>query len=248
MINEFQDFTEQSYSNYLDEIRQKYKFLFFHQGLEEKSPHILWRHDIDASVHRALKLAQIEHEKGIHSTFFVLLQCPFYRIKDPEILTRLKSIHQMGHKIGLHFDSENSDCGPVQSAENLKSSLKYQKEKLEKILGQEINIFSYHVPEVFGDFINNDLFVCDMLNVYATPLKQKYTYCSDSNGLWRYKKLADLIDPESYPYLHILTHPEWWVPSPLSPRNRIKRCLEGYSENVIKKYDELLEKFGRPNF
>ena len=72
----FDDFTEKGYREALALARVHWAFESF--GTERREPHALWRHDIDVSPNRALRLAQIEHEGGLKATYFFLLHCEFY--------------------------------------------------------------------------------------------------------------------------------------------------------------------------
>ena len=45
---------------------------------DSKERQIIWRHDIDMSVHRAYSLAKLERGLGVKSTFFILPHSEFY--------------------------------------------------------------------------------------------------------------------------------------------------------------------------
>ena len=59
----FDDFTESHYNLLLKTANKNYKFENF--GTKSKDPHIILRHDVDISVHRALALAKIEKKKKV---------------------------------------------------------------------------------------------------------------------------------------------------------------------------------------
>ncbi len=65
----FEDFTETSYREIVASARERYAFEPF--GTATTSPHVLWRHDVDYSVHRAAALARIEADLGVRATYFV---------------------------------------------------------------------------------------------------------------------------------------------------------------------------------
>jgi hypothetical protein len=60
------------------------------------------RHDIDAELGSALELAQIEHERGLRATYFVLHTAPYWA--DPELVSRIRHLQDLGHEVGLHND------------------------------------------------------------------------------------------------------------------------------------------------
>jgi hypothetical protein len=84
-----------------------------------------------------------------------------------------------------------------------------------------------------------------MTNVYASRIKDRYAYVSDSNGYWRHERLADVVESGEHERLHVLTHPEWWQPEPMSPRARLERCLEGRTAHAREWYLSPTRAFGR---
>ena len=86
-----------------------------------------------------------------------------------------------------------------------------------------------------------------MVNAYGARSASATSYVSDSNGYWRHSRLPDVLAEGEAERLHVLTHPEWWQPQPMSPRERLERCIEGRSAAVRDWYDGLLESEGRDN-
>ncbi|MCZ6913318.1 MAG: hypothetical protein O7C59_01555 [Rickettsia endosymbiont of Ixodes persulcatus] len=241
------DFTEEQYILYLKEILAKGYIFSDYFSYKNKNTCIIFRHDIDASVHRAYKLAKIEAELGIKSTFFIMLYNWFYDIRDQEVYKLIYAIKELGHQIGLHFDASYLLNTKIIDRKVLKKSLLQQKVELEKILAFEIKLFSYHNPTILGNNLIKDLEICGMLNVYNEIFIKNFKYCSDSNGLWRFEKLDDLINPKLYPKLHILTHPEWWTPESLTPRQKILRALNGRLSATLTQYDRFILENNRLN-
>ena len=68
-----------------------------------------------------------------------------------------------------------------------------------------------------------------LINTYAETFQKSFEYCSDSNGYWRYKRLVEVVTSGKFKRLHILTHPEWWQDSIMSPWQKIQRCIDGRS-------------------
>lgn len=247
-----EDFTLDSYTNYLYSFKKDYKFINYEQIAQNGQPSILWRHDVDVSVHNAYKLAEIENNLGLQATYFLMLGSWFYDIRDHEIHELVKKIKEKGHIIGLHYDFEYLVSGKVSCFQTFLRSLRHQKVEMENILGSKINVFSFHNPSLVEgtllEEINKKEVILDMINVYSDKIKKKFKYCSDSNGLWRFDQLRDLIDAQKYPYLHVLTHPEWWTKEPYTPREKIEKALLGRARSILKKYDDILLQNKRPNF
>src|SRR4029079_12046411 len=99
----FEDFTEASYREVVETARARYAFEPF--GTDASGPHVLWRHDVDYSMHRAVVLARLEAELGARATYFVTLHSDLYNLLEPAVHDRVREIAALGHWIGLHFDA-----------------------------------------------------------------------------------------------------------------------------------------------
>jgi len=242
----FEDFTEKNYRSILRLAKKNYRFISFEQYKEE-GKNILWRHDIDFSVHRAYKLANIEAEEKVCSTYFIHLHNDYYNALELEITNLIKSITDMGHEIGLHFDTSYYSL-KSDNRKELEACLKLEKELLEAIFKKEIKVFSFHNPEGTEDWTKiGDEKIAQMINTYSEYFKNKYEYCSDSNGYWRHKRLKDVLEIAEEEKLQILTHPECWTPKVMSPNERFSRCIEGRAKKSHFKYEDMLKKFNRNN-
>lgn len=242
----FDDFTENKYRDIVRQASLTWKFLMFADFLANYDRKCLWRHDIDYSVHRALQLAKIEAEVGVRSTYFVLLHSEFYNLFEYDIVYHVKEILEMGHKIGLHFEA--SFYGKQMSHEQLIYWMHFERKILEQVFSAEVDVFSWHNPDQqsLGDLlIAGEL--AGMLNTYGAQISESYSYISDSNGYWRYRRLPEVVASGADRNLHVLTHPEWWTPDVLSPGERIQRCISGRAASQQRNYDNLLEAAGRIN-
>lgn len=238
----FGDFTESSYLNLLKIAKKNYVFSRFMNPIQEK--HVLWRHDVDFSMHRALKLAKLENEVGVTSTYFLYPHSTFYNFLSRNILDLVLQIIELGHDIGLHFD-------PIFYQKNEKSSLKRTIQREYKLIRDFTGVapvaISFHL---YGNLIKpmpeEDILV-GMVNAYGPTIRKEYGYVSDSNGVWRFRRLQNVLEEAKENKLQVLTHPEWWTPEVLPPRARIQRCIDGYATFIGKDYDDLVNGAGRPN-
>lgn len=239
----FDDFTEEHYLSLLALAKKNYSFEYF--GTKETNPHILWRHDIDLSVHRALRLAEIEAKENIQATYFFLLHSEFYNLFEKDVFSKAQEIAKLGHHIGLHFDIgfyEN-----LHTAEDLEKKLIFEKNILENIFACKINVFSIHNPTTISGLDLHVNVLGGMINSYGQTIMSNYSYCSDSNGYWRFNRLYDVLNDKSITKLQVLTHPGWWVPEAMSPRERISRCINGRAQATHIRYDNFLSKYERDN-
>src|SRR5947207_942721 len=109
------DFTEAGYRELVALARSRHAFRPFAAALDMTSG-VLWRHDIDMSVHRALALAKIEHDEGVRASYFVYLHSTFYNALEPRIVDLLREIAALGHELGVHFDAQFHGLQPSDAA------------------------------------------------------------------------------------------------------------------------------------
>lgn len=238
----FADFTLENYKRLLEIAKNKYSFKRFIEA-NSQDKFILWRHDIDFCVHTALKMAQIDAEFNVHSTFFVLLTSEFYNVFAKDIKAALLKILALGHDVGLHFDAS---CYDIRNDEDLTLKLQNEKKLIDDLLDYNISVFSFHNPtEATTQF--NKLYYANMVNTYAEYFQKEVAYCSDSNGYWRFNRLEDVLNREVDNRLQVLTHPIWWTEEAMSPRNKVTRSIEMNAKRQNELYDTLIEKFQRKN-
>jgi len=201
----FEDFTEKNYRTLLGLAKKNYVFESFSNMNEEKKI-VLWRHDVDFSVHRALQLAKIEYEEEVKATYFFQLNSEFYNIFEAGIKDRIHEILSLGHSIGLHFDPSAYN---FTTKVELEKHLMFEKEILEELFARIVMVFSFHNPEP-NILKYDDYKIANMINAYSLYMKENYVYCSDSNGYWRHERLVDVLLTNEFDKLQILTHPVWW--------------------------------------
>ncbi len=236
------DFTEHHYSEILQCAAEYYAFEPI--GSKCQKPHVLWRHDVDVSPHRALALARLEAAEGVTSTYFLMLHSRFYNLLEREVVDLFESVAALGHRFGLHFDMA---FDPADDREQLEQSIAYEKQMVEDLFGRPVNAISFHDPAVSGALDLEADLIADLVNVYGPTLRTNYEYVSDSNGYWRFDRLYDVVAERRSDSLHVLTHPEWWQEEQLSPRARIERCVSQRAQRNGERYDEQLEQYGRLN-
>lgn len=241
----FDDFTEKKFIELIELLKaEKYKFSCFDEDITDK--HVLWRHDIDISLHRAVSLAKIESAFGVAATYFINPHSIYYNIFEPRSQEIINQILSLGHQVGLHFDTQafpniNWDYSALAEAiEREKILLSYL------IPVDQIKAVSWHNPDSAGLLSFDFKKISGLVNAYSKEIRDKYTYCSDSNGYWRHQSMFKTIN-DGHRYLHLLTHPEWWVPNAQSPSKRIDRAILGRAQKCRKEYDDGINLHGRVN-
>jgi hypothetical protein len=239
----FADFTLENYERLLRLAAQKYEFRCFND-FHLSDSFILWRHDVDFSMHRAVKLARIEAGIGLRTSYHILLHSEFYNALESEVTACVTELAGLGHEIGLHFSHHYYK---VQDEDGLVKALLRDKRIMEDGLGLSPGCFSFHMPDNFALSFQDPEYA-GMVNSYSAFLKNDVDYCSDSNGYWRFRRLEDVICMgPSKPRLQVLTHPELWQDTAMSPKERVWRCIEGRASRTRAWYTDILNKSGRNN-
>ncbi|MGD8189309.1 hypothetical protein ACQCN2_04830 [Brevibacillus ginsengisoli] len=186
--------------------QEGFSFIDYHEAtsrMNEKKKVVLLRHDIDQSVNYAHKMACLEAEEGAKSTYFVWLSSPFYNVWNKQVLDRLKEIKKMGHQLGLHFEMNENSL----SEEALSNLICNEVQCLSRAIDEPVTVFSFHRPSEF--LLKSNLQIDGLINAYGQLYMKEFKYLSDSNHCWREDCVCNHIT--SYPKLHVLTHPIWWV-------------------------------------
>jgi hypothetical protein len=201
---------------------------------------VLWRHDCDMSLNRALQIANIDAHYGVQSTFFVNPHSEFYNIFEKKQTGFINAIRDLGHQIGLHLDAayHQHDDGNF----NIEVAILKDVATINMVTDAQIEVFSFHNPSSEILQLDNDHYA-GLVNCYSKTLFRTVGYGSDSNGYWRHQPIPELLMDANKTRLQILTHPEWWLETDSLPRNRVLRCVYGRAIKVMTDYDQTMSMF-----
>lgn len=239
----YADFTRDNYRRLLRLAKERYRFRAYTEISAADEPFVLWRHDVDMSVHSALRLARIEAEEGVSATYFMHLHSEFYNLLERSVADCVQGILSAGHRLGLHFDAAYYGDRAGREMEPL---LAAERALLSDAFGAPVEVFSFHNPDAFT-LSCQEWSYAGMVNTYARCFREEVGYCSDSNGYWRFRRLEDVLRAGEDARLQVLTHPEWWQDAPMPPRERIQRCIDGRALRTAEWYDGFLSRAGRQN-
>lgn len=242
MSTDFDDFTRENYRRLLGLAKRSYACRLF-SNFSEDERFILWRHDLDFSVQAALKIARIEAEEGVCATYFLYPHSRFYNLLERENKAAVSELASLGHAIGLHFDRKFHGTA---SLSQLESQLVDERLMLRAMFGIDVSVFSFHDTDAFTDQCRQWSY-SGLVNTYADYFRKEVGYVSDSNGIWRHRRLEDVLTQAADERLQVLTHPAWWQDEPMSPRERVERCIAGRARSTGQFYDTGLSALGRPN-
>jgi hypothetical protein len=238
----FADFTRDSYRQLLRLARKTYVFRGYTDfRLDERF--VLWRHDLDSSVHAARALARIEAEEGLATTHFVRLHSEFYNLFERDSTDCVREIVALGHAIGLHFESEFYG---LEDEAALDAALARERRILEDLLAVPVTAFAFHLSTPLALRARHAHYA-GLVNATADYFRTEVGYCSDSNGYWRFRRLEDVLTDAGDERLQVLTHPEYWPERAMSPHERIHRCIDGRAEHTRRFYAGHLATWDRPD-
>lgn len=197
-------FTYDAYVELINLLKEKEYHFCNYLDYNKYKKTVIFRHDVDTSLDKALEMAKLEFNNNIKSTFFVLLSTNFYNIFSKESNKVLKDIMGSGHDVGLHFDEKRYD---ISSPKELEYWVKRESDILSYVLDREIKVVSMHRPSRW--ILEYDIQFNDIINSYSKKFFVEFKYLSDSRMHWR-EDVIGIIESESYNRLHILTHPFWY--------------------------------------
>lgn len=229
-------------------------------GTERK--YIILKHDVETNVSHALKLAQIEHDHGIHGSYYIQA----YLLESKENIKMLSMIRDMGHEVSYHYDVLDANNGDYIKAE--KEFDKWL--NLFDSLGFKFKTICQHgnpVKKRIGYSSNRDFFrnegiksrhdnLVDIVVNYSEHILDPYIYISDAGYMWKhitepetndlnpkseiikignFHKLRAYISKSDCSVI-LSTHPHRWM------RSRIKIKFKIYIFRVVRSSAKILQR------
>jgi hypothetical protein len=101
-------FTYAAYSRFLRRLADRDRFVVVPlrelRAVTEPARTIVGlRHDVDARLGSALRMAELERAEGLRASYFVLHSAAYYR-HDAAFAAALRRLQELGHEVGLHND------------------------------------------------------------------------------------------------------------------------------------------------
>lgn len=200
-------FTYDAYENMIYSILDKGYSFSNYTNCFENGKTVILRHDVDYSIEKALRLAELEYKLGVRSTYFVLLTSPFYNLMAKNNLMSLIKIKEWGHEIGLHFDEVNYTKEYYDKNGGITSVVLTEANLLKNITGIDIKTVSMHRPS--KETLNADYDLSPLVNSYSSYFFKEFKYLSDSRRHWK-EDINKIINFDNYDKIHILTHAFWY--------------------------------------
>jgi hypothetical protein len=212
------DFTLSAYGDLLDAITAGgYRVRGF-DGADPAPGEILLRHDIDLSLEAALRMAELEHEHGIATTYLLMTRSIFYNLASPAGDAAVERLRALGHAVGHHALHPDPEPAVPFACDR---------------------VLAWHNP----DPPTMALPVAGWTNVmeprFTGPLGGEHApphYRSDSNLHWRHgSPVADLA-AGAFDWLQLLIHPVLWV----YPGTSLCATIDGFLDaDRVARYEHL---------
>lgn len=198
------NFSYKHYFQVLDEAKKEYNIIpvkdVFKFRNDEKL--VILRHDVDVSLEHALRIAEMEADHNLRSTYFILFHGTYYNPLSDVNVSSIQSISDLGHEIGLHYDTSFLKGPVTKIIKNITDEVKI----LENIIDKKITSIVQHDPSTSPEL------GAKIPRKFLDPMKstvfKKISYISDSVQNWRRGCMCKHVGNEKQ--LQILTHPIWW--------------------------------------
>jgi hypothetical protein len=178
-----------------------YKFAAFKR--EPRPGDLLLRHDVDMSLAAAVTMAELEAERDVSATYFLMTRSDFYNLDSPSGVAALARIRDLGHRIGLH------GVYPDATLDDRFDS-----------------VVAWHTPD--PEYMSAP--IRGVVNVMQEPYFDPERYRSDSNQHWRSGCPHDELRKGSFDWLQLLVHPEIWVYDGATMRETMSSQLDAERE------------------
>jgi hypothetical protein len=193
------------------------------------------RHDCDNDLVAAARMAEIEAEEGVRSTYFLMLRSVMYNVLAPANAPFVRRILAQGHWLGLHFDESVVANEPDHRVPALVDK---ERALLSAEFGCAIDVVSFHQP---GARVLEGRLHLNCINTYDHADMAGVHYTSDSNLAFRGGEPAELFASGEHRRLQILFHPEWWTSDPTSLEEKWDRMfidnLETMQSSLLQRED-----------
>ncbi len=188
--------------------------------LEDRT--VVLRHDVDRRKGNALKMARLEKALGIHSTYYFRYPYTFDR-------SLIKSIADLGHEVGYHYEDLSKTKGDYSKAIQLfEEDLSRFKEISDirtismhgdpsspydnRDLWKKYNFHKYHLIGDASLSLNNIFYLSDAGRTWNRNLKiRDYTMSNvEFPIIYDTDNLIEVINNKNYNTLYLSFHPERW--------------------------------------
>lgn len=234
------EFTYKGYERLIDCLKDNGYSFADYKNYGDYDKCVILRHDVDYDLQKVTKMAEIEYEKGVSSTYFVLLTSEFYNVMSKNSGNVIKKLYQLGHQVGLHFDEKFYEISEATWNETTITCLiNHEIALLSDIVGRKTNAVSMHRPS--KKMLESDFkFAGGAENSYGKEFFSDFKYLSDSRMRWR-EDVEHVIGSGEYDRIQLLTHPFWYFDKQKEMRDIVEDFIYCRKEIADYRYKVLNE-------
>jgi hypothetical protein len=218
------DFTYQAYEALLRFIRADLgRPIVTLRDVPDQDPCVILRHDIDYSIEKAMRLAEIDQKVGARATVFVLMTCEYYNLLMPENIEAVRRIASMGHEIGLHYDTGaiTAATPDARIAEVIRLA-----RFLEEHVGVPVTSVAQHNPSLTPVRVG----IPGYRDAYDPRFFRDIAYLSDSRRLFGAPDVYAFF--RDHPRSQFLAHPLWYHDRDV-PRGESFEAIRGSLDRMV---------------
>jgi hypothetical protein len=183
-------------------------YRFVHFDHEPQPGEIFLRHDVDLVLDAALRMAELEAERDVTATYFLMTRSVFYNLASAEGEAALSRLRELGHRVGLHAVHPHVDFD----------------DRFDRVL-------AWHNPD--PAYVNEP--VDGLVNVMTPPWFDRDHYRSDSNQHFRSGDPTDELARGEIEWLQLLIHPEIWAFEGQTMRATMEALLDSEREAGVRR-------------
>lgn len=219
------DFTLRTYGELCQTVSIVQKDCRFLHHLEHRDDsRIILRHDVDRKPENALRMAKLEHELGVRSTYY------FRCVPVSFDANMIRQISEMGHEIGFHYEVMSKAGGEMKEAkrifledlERLRSICEVRTACMHGSPGSRYNNLRFwddNRPEEFGldgsaylSASNISAYFTDTGGSWNSPhnIRDKLVGC-EMPKVSSTLELINILNVQNYKTVYITCHPERWA-------------------------------------
>jgi hypothetical protein len=229
-------FTYSEYEAMLTTLLKDYEFISFSRAKfsrEKMERKVLLRHDIDQSLEKTKRIAEIEAGLGISSTYFLLFRSPFYNMFSADQENYIRAIIGNNHFIGLHFDYTGYSFNTISQ---LAHQVILEADFIQQYFNVKVDAVSFHRPLDINYLKKLELTLYP--HAYESIFIEQYKYFADSRGRWRFGNPLESEAFRQKQNLQILVHPEWWNETEL----KSLQSVDNYRRDYLTRFEKDLQK------
>ena len=204
------------------EYLTKYQPIHFEGTKKQKTKVTILRHDVDRKINNALRMAELEHQLGIQSSYYFRYPYTF----EPKIIAEIQAL---GHEVGYHYETLRKAKGDVDIATAL-----FEEELAAFRTICDVNTICMH-GNVLSPYDNRDIWKTIEMDNYhllgeASLSIENAMYFTDTGRKWDSNanirdtlknqashsgisstdELIGHLECSQYPLIYINAHPERW--------------------------------------